>query len=287
MLLAGLAVFAGPAATNNAAAEDAPPRKPGDALIESLQNRSAVDRWILLRREQREQKKRNQLPHETETPVSASRGKWDAPGPALSQPFPEPGMKPPARKIEPSPGDTPIGAFSEPVRLEQRVQVPVPAPKRDNKIAESPDQLRKITEIMPYHDYSPDTNSKKAPGNKIPEETWTSKPYTPRAFENVLFTWEASDLYHNPLYFEDPALERYGHTYPEVVQPFASVGRFGLQLFGLPYQMTIDPICEKHYTLGWYRPGECAPKLLYQIPWNSRAAKVQAGVVTGMFFLIP
>ena len=148
--------------------------------------------------------------------------------------------------------------------------------------------MRKITEIEPYHDYSPETASKKKLKRDFkPKEYWTSKPYTPRIFEDVLFTWEASDLYHNPLYFEDPALERYGHTYPDIVQPFASVGRFGLQLVGLPYQMTIDPICSKHYALGWYRPGECAPKLLYQIPWNTRAATVQAGVVTGLIFLIP
>jgi hypothetical protein len=51
--------------------------------------------------------------------------------------------------------------------------------------------------------------------------------------------------------------------------------------------MTIDPIYKKRYSLGYYRPGEYAPKKLYQIPLNLDAAIVEAGVVTGLFFLIP
>ena len=54
-----------------------------------------------------------------------------------------------------------------------------------------------------------------------------------------------------------------------------------------PYQMTIDPILKKTYSLGWYRPGEPAPMLLYQVPWNAEAAAAQAGVMTGLFFLVP
>jgi hypothetical protein len=45
------------------------------------------------------------------------------------------------------------------------------------------------------------------------------------------------------------------------VQPFASVGKFSLQLLGLPYQATIDPMCEM-YTLGWYRPRVRAEEVL-------------------------
>ena len=112
-------------------------------------------------------------------------------------------------------------------------------------------------------------------------------PYVGRAYSNTCFQWRATDLYHNPLYFEDPGLERYGHTHWDAVQPFVSTGQFGLQLVGLPYQMTIDPMCKKMYTLGWYRPGECAPKKYYQIPWNTEAAFSQAAVVTGLFFVVP
>lgn len=257
-------------------------RKPGDELIESLQNRSAVDRWILLRRDQRKQQATSETAYKQRGTDSGYDELPTLTAPSLSKPFPEPGMNSPeaANASEP-----PVENLREPVRIGQRVPTPTPMPIDTS--SEGPDQLRKITDIMPYHDYAPESHSNQVKSTTLPDEIWTSKPYTPRKFEDVMYTWEASDLYHNPLYFEDPALERYGHTYPDAIQPFASVGRFGLQLFGLPYQMTIDPICSKHYTLGWYRPGECAPKLMYQIPLNARAAKVQAGVVTGLFFLIP
>jgi hypothetical protein len=171
-----------------------------------------------------------------------------------------------------------------------------------------PRKLKKITEIQPFASYEPDPlvrarnpcenlcprpdgapcidegeNAKACPA----EVVLSNEQYIPRDFEEKVFAWEASNIYYNPLYFEDVALERYGHTYPCWVQPFASVGKFSVQLAGLPYQMGIDPICKKMYPLGYYRPGECAPKLCYQIPWNTRAAMCQGGVTTGLIFLIP
>ena len=51
--------------------------------------------------------------------------------------------------------------------------------------------------------------------------------------------------------------------------------------------MTINPARKKMYALGYYRPGEWAPKLHYQFPWNSDAALTEAAVVTGLFFIFP
>ncbi|HUG91115.1 MAG TPA: hypothetical protein VML55_09790 [Planctomycetaceae bacterium] len=191
---------------------------------------------------------------------------------------------------------------------EQPLQPLPDAGPRSNPAA-SPAELKRITEILPYRDYEPDPlvrrddpclnlcphpddpRCREYPAGREPlcplEFRLSEAPWQPREIGPSVFTWEASNLYHYPLYFEDPALERYGHTYGCLVQPFASVGRFSTQLVGLPYQMTIDPACRKIYTLGWYRPGECAPKLHYQIPWHQRAALNQALVVTGMFYLIP
>jgi len=39
--------------------------------------------------------------------------------------------------------------------------------------------------------------------------------------------------------------------------------------------------------LGYYRPGECSPKLIYQVPLNLEAALVEAGALTGVYFLFP
>jgi hypothetical protein len=178
-------------------------------------------------------------------------------------------------------------------------QKPVPDPVSD------PNKLKKITEIKPYFDYEPGSDDTcynlcpipvgvkcKLPKDKnkpiCPDEVGLStSKYVGRSFDETWFNWEASNLYHNPLYFQDVGLERYGHTHHPLVQPFVSTGIFTTQLFGLPYQMAIDPVCKKMYTLGYYRPGECAPKKHYRVPWNSDAAVVQIGVMTGLIYLFP
>ncbi|MEX0700543.1 MAG: hypothetical protein WD069_00465 [Planctomycetales bacterium] len=170
-------------------------------------------------------------------------------------------------------------------------------------------ELKKVTDILPFIDYEPDplvaaqdpcrnlcprpdgAECKPLPDGRQPEcpreIPIAGEPFFEPLMPGTCFAWQATDLFHNPLYFEDAQLERYGHTYHHCVQPFVSAGKFGAQLLGLPYQMAIDPMWKRRYVLGWYRPGECAPHLHYQIPLNAKAAAVQGGVTTGMFFLIP
>ena len=69
--------------------------------------------------------------------------------------------------------------------------------------------------------------------------------------------------------------------------PEEALIRLGAQLALLPYQMALKPPLHHRYALGYYRPGEWAPKLHYQIPLNAKAAAVQAGVMTGAFFIFP
>jgi hypothetical protein len=153
-----------------------------------------------------------------------------------------------------------------------------------------PNKLKKVTSILPFADYQPLDAPEQVISENLrePEEINLSDEAAPmRTMEATVFQWQPSNLWHNPLYFEDPGLERSGHTFEPWLQPFASVGRFGVQLVGLPYQMTIDPVCKKRYSLGWYRPGECAPKQIHQVPWNTHAAINQALVVTGAVFALP
>ncbi len=111
--------------------------------------------------------------------------------------------------------------------------------------------------------------------------------FVPRNFVHSVALFDAPDLSYYPLYFQDPLMERYGHTYGPLVQPAVSVAKFGVQLVGLPYQMTIDPPWCLQTGLGWLDPGDYNPKLCYQIPWNTKAALVEAGTITGLIFLIP
>ena len=93
-----------------------------------------------------------------------------------------------------------------------------------------------------------------------------------------------------PLYFQDAALERYGHTaeqffgpagrflsYPlddptqstqrnQMLQPVLSVGLFAAQIVALPYNLIVDPPWEAEYDLGYYRPGDRIPTDVYYLP---------------------
>lgn len=115
----------------------------------------------------------------------------------------------------------------------------------------------------------------------------TRGEYVARQPSPTVLQWAPTNFYHYPLYFEDPALERYGHTYSPLVQPFASTGKFAVQLVGLPYQMALHPVTSRQYALGYYRPGETAPKKLYQIPYNTEATLVQTAAVIGLFLILP
>lgn len=93
-----------------------------------------------------------------------------------------------------------------------------------------------------------------------------------RNFSPTLFTWKASGTCHKPLYFEDVQLERYGHSWNPIVQPFVSGAHFFASVPLLPYKMGLKPPHECVYTLGYYRPGNCAPFMFEPIPLSLRGA---------------
>ncbi|MGQ0634926.1 MAG: hypothetical protein ACT4QC_09970 [Planctomycetaceae bacterium] len=182
--------------------------------------------------------------------------------------------------------------------------------------------FKRIDAIRPYFDYEPDAETQKLdrcynlcprPGSpecpecessngeplasacpECPVEldlrdssrfTGQSLDYPIRNFPHIHYCWEPTNLYSLPLYFQDPCLERYGHTRHYLIQPVFSGALFAAQFLGLPYQMSIDPMWKKRYALGWYRPGQYVPYKYYQVPWNTQAALTEAGVITGAYFL--
>ncbi len=266
------------------------------APLERLRTRSSSDRW----------KRMNEELRDTSRVGTASQS---VPPEPVDQDFVLPPSQPQVFSPNIDQGADPALPRSEPRRV-AAYQPPQPTP--DRKYAapiRDPRDLRKVTEILPFFDYEPDPEvakddpclyrcprpdgapCKQYPAGQAPacpeELELSNEVYSGRTAPSTMVNWEASNLYHNPLYFEDAALERYGHTHCCAVQPFVSVGKFSLQLAGLPYQATLDPMCKRMYTLGWYRPGECAPKKCYQIPWSWEAAAVQAGATTGMVFFLP
>ena len=98
--------------------------------------------------------------------------------------------------------------------------------------------------------------------------------------------WKASGLCHKPLFFENIQLERYGHSRGPFIQPVHSTFHFFKSLVLVPYQSAITPANECQYTLGFYRPGNCAPWLKDDaLPITREAIARQALFVTGAAFI--
>lgn len=112
-------------------------------------------------------------------------------------------------------------------------------------------------------------------------------PFAGRCWPEVVYMWKASALCHKPLFFEDVALERYGHSTLPCLQPFVSGAHFFGRLPVLPYCMGLTPPNECMYTLGHYRPGSCAPYYIGGMPFTWRAAAFQTGAVVGTAAIIP
>ena len=109
----------------------------------------------------------------------------------------------------------------------------------------------------------------------------------PRNWLASTFTYQASNLCHKPLYFEQVQLERYGHTAGPIKQPILSGAHFFANIAVLPYKMAINPPLECQYSLGYYRPGSCAPWHIPPVPISVRGALAEAGVWIGGIYMIP
>ena len=55
----------------------------------------------------------------------------------------------------------------------------------------------------------------------------------------------------------------------------------------LPYKMGLELPDECMYTLGYYRPGDCAPYMLDPLPVSIRAGLFEAGAWVGGAAIIP
>ncbi len=87
--------------------------------------------------------------------------------------------------------------------------------------------------------------------------------------------WVPGGFCHQPLYWENPMLERHGHQTHPMLQPAISGARFYGTFLVLPYLATLrDPLADVH-TLGAYRPGSPAPALRYRAHYDSRALRNQ------------
>ena len=113
------------------------------------------------------------------------------------------------------------------------------------------------------------------------------RSFESRDFVETTLTWKATGACHKPLYFEEVQLERYGHEWGPFAQPVISSAHFFGNIAVLPYKMGIHPMNECQYSLGYYRPGSCAPWTVGPVPLSLRGALNQAKVVGGIAWALP
>ena len=115
------------------------------------------------------------------------------------------------------------------------------------------------------------------------------------------YQWEAPATRHLPLLFEEPNLERLGHTYGfcdvglcdepprggERIQPIISMAHFIGRIPVIPYMAGVHPLTEPIYTLGADRPGSPVPYRKYLPHCSLRGAIYQAGFMVGTAVIIP
>ncbi len=113
------------------------------------------------------------------------------------------------------------------------------------------------------------------------------EPFRRAINDRCTFHWVASNLAHQPLYWDDQPLERYGQSVLPLAQPVLSGVHFFATFPVIPYEIGLDGPYGLIYTLGYYRPGDCAPPTLQWLPFQWDAAMIEAGTMTGLIFLAP
>jgi hypothetical protein len=114
----------------------------------------------------------------------------------------------------------------------------------------------------------------------------------PSRFNPQLVNWAAPAFYTNPLYFEQPNVERYGHYVgicdgDNLTQSAISAAHFFVCVPVLPYKIGAECPTECNYTLGSYRPGSCNPHQLVKPPLSLRGLVFEGAAATGLVFLLP
>lgn len=82
----------------------------------------------------------------------------------------------------------------------------------------------------------------------------------------TVYMWEAPAIRYQPLFFEDPTLERYGQD-AGLLTPAVSGAHFFGRVLTLPFHAAVRSPFSCDYPLGYGRPGNNNAYLHYQFPW--------------------
>jgi hypothetical protein len=107
-----------------------------------------------------------------------------------------------------------------------------------------------------------------------------------RGFMGMTYAWVAPGVCHQPDYFEQVNVERYGFT-AGPLQPAVSAAHFFMTIPALPYFVGARPMRECNYTLGYYRAGSNIPYQRNRLPISLRGAIFEAGAIAAIVGFLP
>ena len=148
------------------------------------------------------------------------------------------------------------------IEIRKAVKVPPLGDMENPKLREPADQALAVLRKRPPYKFWP-----------VYRDPWTASR-------------DSFAFHHNPLWFEDPNLERCGRGFRNF-SSMASVVHFSGNIAILPYRMTAEPAYSCVRTLPDCTVCQRYGCDAYLPPWSWRAAAVQAAAITGLIYAVP
>ena len=181
-------------------------------------------------------------------------------------------------------GSTPATPPNLTIEKSDVTRVPLHIPTLEQHLAERPEPyVEKCPTVGDLKPISKITDDIRPPTPEVPTEcSLGSSRFRSRTWRPTTYAWTAAATCNKPLYFEQPQVERYGHSWGPRLQPILSGADFYARIPFVPYMLAMDPPWECQYDLGYYRPGSCAPYMLDPLPLSVRGAVAEATFWTGL-----
>ncbi len=108
-----------------------------------------------------------------------------------------------------------------------------------------------------------------------------------RPWNIQVYNWEAPNICHLPLYFEEINVERMGYSRLPCLQPAISGLHFVGGALAMPYAMAVRPPCVAVYPLGKPRAGSREAFRRNYPEMSIAGSAAETGAIAGLILLIP
>jgi hypothetical protein len=222
------------------------------------------------------------------TPLQAEQLTVPPPGElelVVVQPAPRRGAIQPSEMLQ----RRPTAVYAAPLQLTQTVDQPLPSPTRPRGPGADFQPIGALTANASIGSSAADADvsSSDRPLNPLePPELIAMAGAEPGP---GCASWGSlpSTSIHQPLYFEDANLERYGTTRYPRLQPLCSAAHFGFSAATLPYQMVQQRPQQEYRYDQPFEAGRYGYRQPSRPPLDRRAAAVQAAMIVGLVFVFP